>query len=83
MNKTNKKTNALRALEFERVKEKDDEKKDRTKKWIHESVQQMIFNTMSEDGEHPATDYTEPFKTIFNSDSAGAAMKQMAYELLK
>jgi hypothetical protein len=83
MNKTNEKTNALRALEFERVKEKDDEKKDRTKKWIHESVQQMIFNTMLEDGERPATDYTEPFKTIFNSDSTGAAMKQMAYELLK
>jgi hypothetical protein len=43
----------------------------------------MIFKAMSEDGERPATDYTESFKTIFNSDSAGAAMKQMAYELLK
>jgi hypothetical protein len=55
MNKTNEKTNALRALEFERVKEKDDEKKDRTKKWIHESVQQMIFNAMLEDGERQET----------------------------
>jgi hypothetical protein len=59
MNKTNEKTNALRALEFERVKEKDEEKKDRTNKWLHKSVKQMILNAMSEDGECPATELTE------------------------
>jgi hypothetical protein len=79
MNETNEKTNALRALEFERVKEKDQEKKDRTNKWLHESVKQMILNAMSEDGERPATELTKAFKRIFNSESAGAAMKQMTY----
>lgn len=70
--------------EYERVKEKDDdEKKDRTKKWLHKSVLQMILNAGSEDGVHPATELTKAFKCIFNSDSAGAAMKQMTYELMK
>jgi hypothetical protein len=43
----------------------------------------MILNAMSEDGERPGTELTEAFKCIFNSESAGAARKQMTYKLMK
>ena len=81
MVETNERANALRALEIERVKENDESKKDRIKKWMHETTIRMFKNASSSDGIRHAEDLTDEFKRFFNSESVGAAGKQLIYDL--
>jgi hypothetical protein len=82
INETTQESNTLRAIEIERNRERDEAKKDRIKKgWMHSSVERMILNAASEDGEHPAIDLSEDFKSCFNAESAGACGKQLIYLL--
>jgi hypothetical protein len=84
INETTQESNTLRAIELERNRERDEAKKDRTKKgWMHSSVKRMILNAASEDGEHPTIDLSEDFKSCFNAETAGACGKQIIYLLGK
>ena len=44
---------------------------------MQSSVEQMILNADSEDGEHPAIELSEDFKSCFNAETAGACGKQI------
>jgi hypothetical protein len=44
---------------------------------MQSSVEQMILNAASEDGEHPAIELSEDFKSYFNAETAGACGKQI------
>ena len=76
--------NTLRAIEIERIKEKDEAKKDRTKKgWLHKQNKLMLKNALSPDG-HEASEALSPdFLSCFNAESSGAAGKQFIYLLSK
>jgi hypothetical protein len=71
--------NALRALELERSRERDDAKKDRTKKWLHSQAIRMIKNASSSDGSEAATEISLEFTNAFNLDSAGAFGKEIIF----
>ena len=71
--------NALRALEIQRSREKDDSKKDRSKKWLHSQTIRMLKNASSADGSEPSPDISPEFKNAFNLESAGAFGKELVY----
>jgi hypothetical protein len=71
-------------LEIERVKDNDESKKDRIKKWMHETTIRMFKNASSKsDRIRHVKDLTDEFKRFFNSESVGAAGKQLIYDLAK
>jgi hypothetical protein len=81
MAETNERANALRALEIERIRENDETKKDRVKKWLHDTTVRMIKNAMSINGERPAEEFSDEFKNFINSPTVGAAGKQLMFDL--
>ena len=58
-------TNKLARQEFDRKKEKDDEKKDRMLK-LHSSFLNMLLNPSSTDGDRAAKGITSACRSFFN-----------------
>ena len=69
-------TNKLSRKEFDRKKEKDDEKKDRTLK-LHSSFLNILLNSSSTDGDRAAKEITAACH-FFNQETLGLTNQQLS-----
>ena len=68
--------NKLERQEFDRKKEKDDEKKDRMSK-LHSSFLNMLLNASSKDGDRAAKEITDACRSLFTQETTGLADQQL------
>ena len=76
-NESSEEKNKLTRKEFDRKKEKDDEKKDRMLK-LHSSFLNMLLNASSTDGDRAAKEITSACRSFFNKETAGLADQQLS-----
>ena len=69
--------NKLERQEFDRKKEKDDEKKDIMSK-LHSSFLNMLLNASSTDGDRPAKEITATCRSFFNQETADLSDQQFS-----
>ena len=73
-------SNQLRKDEIERKREHDDEKKDRTKKYLHTSTIRMLVNASATSKLEVDTELTQPCRKFLNASSQGHAEQELHHQ---
>lgn len=74
---SNNTTNQLNAMNFQRIVENDNKKKDRVKKHLDEDTLKIILFGGTNDGETPLQDIPQEFRDMFNSETVGSFGKNL------
>lgn len=73
-------SNQLRKEEIERKREHEDEKKDRTKRFLHPSITRMLQHASATSRLEIDTELTQPCKKFLNASTQGHAQQELSHQ---